>query len=104
MKINEIFKKEGFKESVIGIAIVAIVIIIVAVIATSARNKEANKKNLKDVYVATGGGKEDFLADSDVVRIMEDKYKLKDLLENGLKTVQGPSKAATELLSFLVTK
>ena len=31
----------------------------------------------------------------------EDKYKLKALLENGLKTVQGPSKASTELLSFL---
>ena len=33
-----------------------------------------------------------------------DRYKLKDLLENGLKTVQGPSKASAELLSFLVTK
>ncbi len=34
----------------------------------------------------------------------EDKYKLKDLLEHGLKTVQGPSKVSTELLSFLISK
>ena len=31
----------------------------------------------------------------------DSKYKLKDLLENGLKTVQGPTKASTELLAFL---
>lgn len=30
-----------------------------------------------------------------------DKYKRPDLLEHGLKTVQGPSKATQELLSFL---
>ncbi len=34
----------------------------------------------------------------------EDKYKLKDLLEHGLKTVQGASKVSTELLSFLSLK
>lgn len=32
--------------------------------------------NAKKVYVATGGGKEDFIADEDVVRILKDKYNL----------------------------
>ena len=36
-----------------------------------------NIAGLTTVYVATGGGKEDFLADEDVKRIMREKYKLK---------------------------
>ena len=90
MKIKELLKKEGIKESIIGIAIVIIVIVIVVVIATSTGVN--SKKGLKKVYVATGGGKEDFLANEDVVKIMEDKYKLDvvyDSWSNG-KTVQLP--------------
>ncbi|MBR4262152.1 MAG: hypothetical protein IKQ35_02165 [Bacilli bacterium] len=90
MKIKELLKKEGVKESVIGIAIVILVIVIVVVIATSTGAN--SKKGLKKVYVATGGGKEDFLADPDIVKIMEDKYKLDvtyDSWSNG-KTVQLP--------------
>ena len=49
-------------------------------------------KNLTTVYVATGGGKEDFLADPDIRKILEDKYKLDvvyDTWSNG-KTVSLP--------------
>ena len=50
--------------------IISLILAIVVVIATSTGAN--SKKNLKKVYVATGGGKEDFLADTDVVKIMED--------------------------------
>ena len=89
---NEIkIEKEGKKEKIIGIAIIAGVVlltIIITIILTT------NKKNntLKDVYVATGGGKEDFIADKDVVKYMEEKYKLNviyDSWSNG-KTVTAP--------------
>ncbi len=51
-----------------------------------------NIAGLTTVYVATGGGKEDFLADEDVKRIMREKYKLNvvyDSWSNG-KTVLWP--------------
>lgn len=49
-------------------------------------------KGLTTVYVATGGGKEDFLADEDIKKILEKKYKLNvvyDTWSNG-KTITKP--------------
>ena len=49
-------------------------------------------KNLTTVYIATGGGKEDFIADEDVVKIMENKYGLNvvyDSWSNG-KLIKNP--------------
>ena len=49
-------------------------------------------KGLTTVYVATGGGKEDFLADEDVQKILKNKYKLNvifDTWSNG-KTISSP--------------
>lgn len=48
--------------------------------------------SLTTVYVATGGGKEDFLADEDVIRILRKKYKLNVVFDNWSngKTVQLP--------------
>lgn len=49
-------------------------------------------KGLTTVYVATGGGKEDFLADEDIKKILEKKYKLEvvyDTWSNG-KTITKP--------------
>ena len=43
---------------------------------------EINLSGLTTVYVATGGGKEDFLADEDVVRILRKKYKLNVVFDN----------------------
>ncbi len=49
-------------------------------------------RNLTTVIVATGGGKEDFLADEDIKKILEKKYKLEvvyDTWSNG-KTITKP--------------
>ena len=68
------------KKQLIGIAIfialILIIIIIKAISNNSANSEEKKLANLTTVYVATGGGKEDFLADEDVKRIMQDKYGL----------------------------
>ena len=69
------------KKQIIGIVIFVILILVIIGLKFFA-NKENGEisinlgKNLTTVYVATGGGKEDFIADEDVVKIMENKYKL----------------------------
>ena len=55
-------------------------------------DKKSEDKSLKTIYVATGGGKEDFLADPEVNKILKEKYKLNvvyDSWSNG-KTVLWP--------------
>ena len=55
-------------------------------------NKIVNDNELTTIYVATGGGKEAFLADPDVVRVLRNKYKLNvifDTWSNG-KTITAP--------------
>ena len=74
------------KKKIIGIAIF-IVIIITVIIAKTVVDKHTNNelgsnKNLTDVYVATGGGKEGFIADKDIISIMEDKYGLNVVYDN----------------------
>ena len=72
------------KKQIIGIAIFIVLILIIVGIKFFGDKKEADVNeikaledaNLTTVYVATGGGKEDFIADEDVVRIMREKYKL----------------------------
>ncbi len=66
-----------------GTGILILIILIVIIIAVkfykdNSLNEDSNinVKNLQDVYVATGGGKEDFIADEDVIRIMQEKYGL----------------------------
>ena len=89
---NEIkIQKEGQTEKIIGISIVAGVILLTLLISFLITHH--NKKvALKDVYVATGGGKEDFISDKDVVNYMKQRYKLNvvyDSWSNG-KTVTAP--------------
>lgn len=80
------------KKQIVGIVIfVALVLIIIGVKVFTSGGTE-NIKGLKTVYVATGGGKEDFLADEDVQKILKKKYKLNvvfDSWSNG-KTVSLP--------------
>ena len=66
------------KKKVIGVVIFIILILIIIGIKVMMDNNTGgiNLKNLTTVYVATGGGKEDFIADEDVVKIMQNKYKL----------------------------
>lgn len=65
------------KKQIIGIGIFIVIIIAIILIKYFQDNNgnELNK-NLDTVYVATGGGKEDFITDEEVVKIMEDKYNL----------------------------
>ena len=70
------------KKQIIGIVIFVILILVIIGIKVFTTNNQDGEgtpkfgKNLTTVYVATGGGKEDFIADKDVVKIMENKYKL----------------------------
>ena len=65
------------KKQIIGIGIFIVIIIAIILIKYFQDNKEnVSNKNLDTVYVATGGGKEDFITDEEVVKIMEDKYNL----------------------------
>ena len=69
------------KKQIIGI-VIFIVIIITVIIAKVIIDKSsytqigADNKDLTDVYIATGGGKEGFIADKDIINIMEDRYGL----------------------------
>ena len=65
------------KKKPIGIIIfIILILIIVGIGYYNSRDAEPGISNLTTVYVATGGGKEDFIADEDVVKIMREKYKL----------------------------
>ena len=80
------------KQAFLGLAILVVLIIII-VVATTLNNKDTlGDSNLKQVFVATGGGKENFLADEEVNNIMKEKYGLKvtyDSWSNG-KIVKDP--------------
>ncbi len=82
------------KKTIVGIIIFIILIVAIIVIKNIASSSKDNRifANLTTVYVATGGGKEDFLADQDVQRILKKKYKLDvvfDTWSNG-KTISIP--------------
>ena len=85
------------KKQLVGIAIFIILIIIIVVIKFASNSKQETEngddvRGLTTVYVATGGGKEDFLADEEVQKILRDKYKLNvvfDTWSNG-KTITVP--------------
>ena len=64
------------KKKIIGISIFVILILVIMGIKIIGNNSENGFSNLTTIYVATGGGKEDFLADPDVKRIMKKKYKI----------------------------
>ena len=81
------------KQKLIGIGIFVLLIILFVVIKLYDNNNPGSKKRgLTTVYVATGGGKEDFLADQDVVKTLQKKYKINavfDTWSNG-KTITKP--------------
>lgn len=83
----------GRKEVWIGLGILVILVLIIIGIKFFSTNGESIKEsNLKTVYVATGGGKENFLADEEVNKIMKKKYGLNviyDSWSNG-KLIKNP--------------
>ncbi|MBR1802450.1 MAG: hypothetical protein IJ777_00510 [Clostridia bacterium] len=65
------------KKKIVGIVIFIILILIIIGIGVWQNNGESiTGSNLTNVYVATGGGKEGFIADEDVVKIMQKDYGL----------------------------
>ena len=83
----------GRKEVWIGLGILVILVLIIIGIKFFSTNGESiMESNLKTVYVATGGGKENFLADDEVNKIMKKKYGLNviyDSWSNG-KLIKNP--------------
>ena len=83
------------KEVFIGLGILVLLIAAVIGIKTftdNGKSDEEKYKNLTQVYVAAGGGKENFIADEDVNKILHKKYKINvvyDTWSNG-KTVLWP--------------
>lgn len=69
--------KKG-KEVIIGISIlISLILIIVGIkLVNDAKSDDIDVSNLTQVTVAVGGGKEDFLADEDVVKTIQNKYNL----------------------------
>lgn len=84
---------KGRKEVWIGLGILVILVLIIIGIKFFSTNGESIiESNLKTVYVATGGGKENFLADEEVNKIMKKKYGLNviyDSWSNG-KLIKNP--------------
>ena len=83
----------GRKEVWIGLGILIILVLIIIGIKFFSTNGESiMESNLKTLYVATGGGKENFLADEEVNKIMKKKYGLNviyDSWSNG-KLIKNP--------------
>lgn len=78
------------KKKWIGIGI--FIILILVIIGIKAFSSSNTLSNLTTIYVATGGGKEDFLSDEKVQEILKKKYKLNvvfDTWSNG-KTITKP--------------
>lgn len=84
---------KGRKEVWIGLGILVILVLIIIGIKFFSTNGESiMESNLKTVYVATGGGKENFLADEEINKIMKKKYGLNviyDSWSNG-KLIKNP--------------
>ena len=81
------------KKQIVGIVIFAVIVLgIIGYKLFASSDGDEKIAGLTTVYVATGGGKEDFLADEDVQKILKKKYKLNviyDTWSNG-KTVLWP--------------
>ena len=65
------------KKQLIGIGIFVVLIAVIVGIKVFMNNDDkVDLSKLKTVYVATGGGKEDFIADEGVIKILQEKYGL----------------------------
>lgn len=78
------------KKQIIGI--VVLIVLILLIIGYKNFGKEVLNSNLTTIYVATGGGKEDFLKDEEVLEILRKEYKLNVVFDtwSNSKTVSLP--------------
>ena len=70
------------KKQIIGIIIFVVLIGVIILIGFFNKKGGIKLSNLTDVYVATGGGKEAFIANEDVVKIMQKEYGLNVVYDN----------------------
>ena len=82
------------KKQIIGIVLFIVLILVIVGLKALGDSSGDNTdiRGLTTIYVATGGGKEDFLADEEVQKILKKKYKINavfDTWSNG-KTVTMP--------------
>ena len=73
------------KKQIIGIGIFVVLVLAIIglkIFTGSSGDGSGNTRGLTTVYVATGGGKEDFVADEDVQKILKKKYKLNVVFDN----------------------
>lgn len=80
------------KKQLIGIGIFIVLIAVIIGFKVFMDDDKVDLSKLKTVYVATGGGKEDFIADEEVIKILQEKYGLNvvfDSWSNG-KTITAP--------------
>ena len=71
------------KKQIIGIVIFVVLIIsIICIKFFTSGDVGISNGNYTTVYVATGGGKEDFINDEDVIKILKKKYKLNVVYDN----------------------
>ena len=80
--------------NVIGLSIIllAVALLVFTFLKTTVSNNIKENNKVTTVYVAAGGGKEDYLADGDILKILKEKYKLEpvyDTWSNG-KTIVKP--------------
>ena len=66
----------------IGIGIFILLIGLIVGIKFIGDKNDGGSSNITTIYVATGGGKEDFIADSEVADILLKKYKIKVVYDN----------------------
>ena len=64
------------KKQYIGIGIFVCLILCIIGIKSFMGKDEIDLSKLKTVYIATGGGKEDFIANEEVNKILREKYGL----------------------------
>ena len=78
------------KKQIIGVVI--LLVLIALIIGYKNFGKEVLNSNLTTIYVATGGGKEDFLKDEEVLEILRKEYKLNVVFDtwSNSKTVSLP--------------
>ena len=80
------------KKQLIGIGIFIVLIAVIIGFKVFMDDDKVDLSKLKTVYVATGGGKEDFKDDEEVIKILQEKYGLNvvfDSWSNG-KTITAP--------------
>ena len=69
-------------KKIIGVSIFILLIGVIVGIKYFSGNKDVLNSNLTTIYVATGGGKEDFISDKEVSKILAKKYKIQVVYDN----------------------